>query len=515
MGFGGAEKKTTLLVVAVTTSAGAVVYSMMSKAWQLRVRLRLSSFLGRTTLSGVKVAVSTLRDAKLKEKADDEGFVLCDVTFGKTITKVVESQGDCAKGILSPTFADSHTHVIKTETVPRNRNPTGSMTDALLAEIDDQPRWKSDGDISRRMRFALECARYHGTKYLRTHLDGSVSEDPAVRDQVWLAFESLRDEYEYHGMTVQGVANMYLPLYRDVSKATAHADDAKRRKNVVLGAYVGNVASEDPQETIKSMEALFAQAERTGLDVDLHIDETNDPKCCGLLAMAAALRKARARQYQGTVVLGHCTSLALQADPAKVIADLSTLGNVVVVANPLTNLSLQDRRGSTEPFSVAIPDRPRTPQWRGITLLQELRAANIPIASASDNVRDHWFPYGDYDLLAVLASTVAIAHLDTAPTEGSWFDIVTDVPARAMGFSAVIAEGHPADLVLFPNARRASELFARPHHDRIVLRSGNVQSSTLPDFNVLDDLVQPKTIRTNLHQVNSVTRGGFEASMNQ
>mmetsp|Transcript_11525 Transcript_11525/g.46649 ORF Transcript_11525/g.46649 Transcript_11525/m.46649 type:complete len:82 (+) Transcript_11525:162-407(+) len=64
-----------------------------------------------------------------------------------------------------------------------------------------------------------------------------------------------------------------------------------------------------------------------------------------------------------------------------------------------------------------------------------------------------------------------------------------------------------ADLVLFPNARRASELFARPHLDRIVLRAGRLQSSSLPDFRDLDDLVASKTPRTDADP-SAITRGG-------
>ena len=53
----------------------------------------------------------------------------------------------------------------------------------------------------------------------------------------------------------------------------------------------------------------------------------------------------------------------------------------------------------------------------------------------------------------------------------------------------VIAVGEPADLVLFPGARRFSELLARPHHDRVVVRRGKATETKLPDFSELDDLV--------------------------
>lgn len=45
----------------------------------------------------------------------------------------------------------------------------------------------------------------------------------------------------------------------------------------------------------------------------------------------------------------------------------------------------------------------RTPKWRGITALQELASAGVPVALASDNTRDQFYAYGDLDMLEVFA----------------------------------------------------------------------------------------------------------------
>ena len=60
--------------------------------------------------------------------------------------------------------------------------------------------------------------------------------------------------------------------------------------------------------------------------------------------------------------------------------------------------------------------------------------------------------------------------------------------------SEPFVQGAPADLVLFPRARRVSELFARPHGlGRVVLRKGRVQSGAVPSYRVLDDVVAEAT----------------------
>lgn len=181
-----------------------------------------------------------------------------------------------------------------------------------------------------------------------------------------------------------------------------------------------------------------------------------------------------------------------------------------------------DRRGSAADHCQPIDaDAPRTPMWRGLTLVQEMRAAGINVAAASDNVRDWWHPYGDYDPIAIWHAALTIGQLDTAPSEGAWADLVSDSGALALGVVAEgdargggssIAVGMPADLILLPSSRRMSELLGRPHQaDRIVLRGGVPQVSALPSYAELDDLVAQPTVRSDPE---SVQRGATaEAGM--
>lgn len=512
-----------------------------SKKKPSRWRLWLARTLGSDSflLKRVRVPVSVIPQALLsaasKEKkkknnnnmiglVDQEGLVECDiiiesgkiaaVSFSSDAVAVGTSSSpsmpllslcwshyyhyavvDCHGAIVVPCFCDAHTHLVKTQTVPRNRNFSGTMWEAFSAEGSDEPRWAKPEDVVRLMDFAAKSALHHGTRAIRTHLDGCSSEDPQVRQSVYEAFDTIRDKYS-PDLIVQGVANLYLPLWLNTPMAQQHADHAASHTNVVLGAYVGNTADIPDQETAAAMDALFGHAQRLSLDCDLHIDESNDPRCCALRVLCESLSKARKAGYQGRVVLGHCCALSLQdkATQEHICRQLASL-DAFVVSNPFTNLHLQDRRGSRPPHGLDIPaDQARTPQWRGLTLLQELRDAGVTVASASDNVRDHWYPYGDFDMLSVWAQTQAMAHLDTAPSEGWWADICTVAPAQAMGVPTCwLAPGEPADLVLFPSSRRASELFARPQTDRLVLRRGKVQTTRLAEFSELDDLVAVET----------------------
>jgi cytosine deaminase len=143
----------------------------------------------------------------------------------------------------------------------------------------------------------------------------------------------------------------------------------------------------------------------------------------------------------------------------------------------MCNLYLQDRAAD------------RTPRWRGITLVHEMKARGINVSFASDNTRDPFYAYGDLDMIEVLRQATRIGHLDHSGPD--WVQTVLGNPARACGFDAPsLAPGAPANLVIC-KARGWTELFARPQMDRIVLRGGRQIDRTLPDYAELDPLMEP------------------------
>ncbi|KAL3924279.1 MAG: hypothetical protein SGPRY_003964 [Prymnesium sp.] len=520
-------------------SGVAVGWLLRAPRTLLRLRLMLGSASRTLVLSHVKVPIALLPSATAKRlSVDAEGLVLCDVSvsFGKisavrpagTIRTGLTTASINMRGcVLLSCWTDPHTHLVKTHTHLRARNTTGTINEALAVEVNDSTRWAACAccrpvafsgqaaggsradedlsstpcpnahDISRRMEFAVASAFHHGTRSMRTHLDGVDSRDPKHRATVYAAFDSCRERWEKKGLCIQGVANLYLPLWGAKEVAEPHVDEVVRHNGVILGAYCGNVADTPAQQTEEALDALFRYAHKHSLQVDLHIDETNDERCCCLLPLINSLRRARARGYASHVLLGHCSSLALQSEQVReaVIHGLQSLPPVSVVCNPSTNLALQDRRGSAAPHCKSIElSVPRTPKWRGLTIIQELAAAGVSVAAATDNVRDWWHPYGDYDGLLTWKLAITLGHLDTAANEGAWAHIVSDAPAAAIGTSvsesgSSFQEGAVADLILFPSARHMTELLSRPHSDRIVLRAGLVQHSALPGYEELDDLV--------------------------
>jgi cytosine deaminase len=155
--------------------------------------------------------------------------------------------------------------------------------------------------------------------------------------------------------------------------------------------------------------------------------------------------------------------------------DLVADAGLAVVTLPALNLQIQDRQPG------------RTPRWRGMTVVHEMRARGIPVMIGGDNVRDALHPYGDHDMLEAFRDATRIGHLD-APV-GSWPSSVTTVPRAIMGLAPrAIGPGFPADFILF-TARSYSELLARPQSDRVVVRGGKASVASLPDFAELDHVI--------------------------
>lgn len=288
--------------------------------------LRLSG--GTILLQNVKIPVGVTSNSTAE--SDEEGFVACsilirqgritDINYDSASTKRAGNSTryrfftvDCGGAIVTTCFVDAHTHLVKTHVVPRLRNTSGTINEALEIELCDQPRWKIPGDVSRRMEFAIQSALHYGTKAMRTHLDGTASEDPQVVETVYQVFDELREKYA-NVMMIQGVANLFLPLWLDPTIAKPHAKRAKRHDNVVLGAYVPPTFGGPKSETkvVAALDALFGYAQQLDMDVDKHIDETNEKKLWSLFSLRLSRNGSKPRiSWQSRIGTLLCSVIAI------------------------------------------------------------------------------------------------------------------------------------------------------------------------------------------------------------
>lgn len=372
---------------------------------------------------------------------------------------------DLDGGMLWPALVDMHTHLDKGHIWARRPNPDGTFEGALTSVGEDRSaNWTAD-DVRTRMEFSLRCAYAHGTCAIRTHLDSIPPQDEIS----WPVFEELRREWAGR-IDLQAVALFGIDMLQRDPSFLERIVDRVARAGGLLGAVTYMIPELD-----QNLDLLFQAAIERGLDLDFHVDETGDPNARSLHHIAeAALRNG----FEGKVVCGHCCSLSRQSNgEAEATLDLVAQAGLGVVSLPLCNMYLQDRNSE------------RTPRWRGVTLLHEMKARGIEVAVASDNTRDPFYAYGDLDLIEVFREATRILHFDHPV--GTWPNVVAGAPASMMSLSerGWINEGAPADLILF-RARTWTELLSRPQSDRVVLRAGKPIDRQLPDYRELDHLMR-------------------------
>ena len=364
--------------------------------------------------------------------------------------------------IALPLFVDAHTHLDKAHIWPRAPNPNGTFEAARdIVPRDRQAHWTA-ADVARRMDFGLRSAYANGTRAIRTHID---SVGPQI-EVSWPVFGEMRRRW-LGRLDIQAAPLFPVDYVFDEAHMAAIEAMIEAHGSKILGAVTFMVP-----RLREALGELFRLASRKGWDLDFHVDETHDPAACSLDAIA---QTAIEQRFAGRVLVGHCCSLARRdAGEAGRAIELVARARLSVVSLPMCNMFLQDRGEG------------RTPRWRGVTALHELKAAGAPVMIASDNVRDPFYAYGDLDMLEVWREGVRILHLDYP--FAAWAPAVSAAPARAMGVDATaLAVGAPADLIL-TGARDFTELFARPHSDRSVLRAGRPVVAPAPEFAELDDL---------------------------
>jgi cytosine/creatinine deaminase len=403
---------------------------------------------------------------------DFDGFAIVDILVDDgAITKVVPTGVDdlgeapevaMSGRIVLPLFADVHTHLDKGHIWRRKRNPVGDFPSAVAATIEDRSANWSATDIAARMEFSLRCAYVHGTTAIRTHID---SVGPQTRIS-WPVLAEARERW-FGRIDVQAS-----PLFTIDHLANAtHVADIEAMLDAYGSGILGAAIRMEP-DLRHGLSVLFELAERKGWELDFHVDESSDPAARSLKVIADIVIE---RRFARPVLVGHCCSLALQEDDERRrTIDVVARAGLSVVSLPMCNMFLQDRQAG------------RTPRWRGVTALHELKRAGVNVMIASDNTRDPFYAYGDMDMMEVWREGVRILQLDYPFAD--WAEVVSASPAKAMGLDlGGLHPGAPANMIL-TRARDFTELLARPQSDRVVVRNGEASNGKPPDYAELDAL---------------------------
>jgi cytosine deaminase len=359
---------------------------------------------------------------------------------------------DLAGALVVPGLVDAHQHLDKSRTIASVPNPRGDLEGAVIA-FRAYAATMTRADILRRAEQTVAASSARGTVALRSHANVDPETECRGVEALVEVRERWRDRIRLQVVAFLSGSAPGSPKAREwlASGLAAGAD--------VIGGTPARIADYEP-----FLDLLFAAAERSGLPIDLHLDEHLD---VNNLHFEAVIRRTRAHAMQGRVVASHsCALAALPPGEAQRIIDGLAAAGIGVITLPAANLFLQGREAER-----LAP--------RGLTRVNELSAAGVTVACASDNIQDPFVPTGSGDMLEIARWTLLAAHLGSHELARA-FDMASVNPARLLGLENDygLRAGARADL-LITDADDAAGLVAGGALARTVLFGGVLVAGTL------------------------------------
>ncbi len=379
-----------------------------------------------------------------------EGRILA---IGSNLDVSAEREIDGTGCLVSPPFVDPHTHLDKAFLIP-SINASGTLEEAI-AIMQENKKEIFELDFDKRVAKALFLSLMNGTLYLRTHVDidgtngtKSIEEMLKVRDR-W-----------------KGIIDLQLVAFPQDGLSNKPEVQKHFRNALEMGVDVigGIPAVEDSIEASQEhLDFLFQAADDFNKDIDMHIDESDDPASRTLEKLADLTIRSG---WQGRVTAAHCCALSAYPDKyANEVIEKVAEAKISIITNPMTNLVLQGRNDNQ-------------PIRRGITRVKELIAAGVNVSCGSDNLQDVFFPFGKCDMLEVAFVTSLTAHMTGVEEINYVLKMTRDNAALILGIKDYsLKVGNTADMILIP-AESNTDLIAYKPPRKAVIRRGKIICET-------------------------------------
>ena len=353
---------------------------------------------------------------------------------------------DLGGRLVSPGFVETHLHLDKACILDRCR-AEGDLG-AAIREVTRLKAAFTAEDVYARARRTLERCILNGTTHVRAHLEvdpgiglrGLEGVLPLVREYAWAV------DLELCIFPQDGMLNN--PGTEELMVA------ALKRGGHLIGACPYTDTNPHGQ-----IDRVFALAREFGVDADFHVDFSDEPEH---LPVREIVRQTVRAGWQGRVAVGHLTELAaLHVDEqTKLIAELAA-ARIGVISLPLTDLYLMGRRDERN-------------VRRGLAPIRRLLQAGVPVALASNNIRNPFTPIGTADPAQLVFVGAVAAHMGTPDLMRALVDTITTHAARIMNLRDYgCSVGCRADLVLWECERVEDIVMALPPR-RLVVKGGRV-----------------------------------------
>ncbi|HEY8199788.1 MAG TPA: amidohydrolase family protein [Actinomycetota bacterium] len=352
-----------------------------------------------------------------------------------------ERQVDAAGRILVPAFAEPHVHLDRAFTLGlTGGNQSGTLSEAIV-RYRNAVELMTVKALEVGARRALDLLWSAGVGHVRTH----TAVGGRLGFRAWEAVE--RAASRVPGVSVRQVI---MPIDGiEQPDALPLAREAAARGAVAVGGAPW--LDEDPSAATRASAELAAEL---GIELDLHVDETDDARVSTLSDLALAVADTG---LCGRAIATHCCSMAGRPEhTARQEAETLAEAGVAVVVCPISNLALQGRRTGA----------------RGLAPLHLLRDASVRVGIGLDNIRDVIVAVGTSDPLRA-AWLVALAGHLTGENDLTWLgNIIVRENRILCGLPAELAPGDNADLLLLDACSLADAVALVPSRRRVTAGMG-------------------------------------------
>ncbi len=399
-----------------------------------------------------------IKNAKLRDRdaltdiAVDQGVIR---EIAPNLSYPADTVIDTHGALVTPSLIDPHIHLDKVNIFDVVRkNVSGTLKEAIEIIWDKKKDYTTE-DILTRSEDVLLRALKNGTLNMRSHVDV----DTIGGLKPLTGVQALREKYR-HVMDLQIVAFPQEGIIKDPG-CEALMWQAMEAGADVVGGMPANEYSPDGSRA--HVRICFDIAEKYDADIDMHVDETDDPFYRTLEMIADEALK---RGWIGRVTAGHTCALAAYDDHyASYVIEKCAKAQIRFITNPVTNLLLQGRLD-------------KQPIRRGITRVKELLEAGLLMSFGQDCVKDTFYPYGSADMLQVANVTAHAAQMSLPPEIETVYDMITTTAAEILKLEGYgLAVGKKANLVVV-NAKDARDAIRLTPERLYVIREGAIVAKT-------------------------------------
>lgn len=398
-----------------------------------------------------------IRNARLHRNNDTVDIGIKDGRFAE-IEKQLSGKGaeeyEADGYLVIPPFVDSHFHMDATLSLGLPRmNQSGTLLEGIQLWGELKSELTAEA-IKSRARDLLDWSIARGTTAIRTHVD--------VTDPSLLAVDVLlevREEMK-EWVDIQLVAFPQDGLLRTPNGKKLLLAALDKGVDVVGGIPHFERTMQDGSTAISW---LCETAEKQGLQVDMHCDETDDPLSRHIEHLTYETNRL---DLGGRVTASHLTSMhSMDNYYVSKLLPLMAESGIQAVCNPLINIHIQGRHDTY-------------PKRRGLTRVPELLDAGVNVAFGHDCVMDPWYSMGSHDMLEVAHMGAHCLQMMGMAQLEEIFEMVTSRGAQVMQLDGYgIAVGNPANFVIL-QARTILDAIRLKPTRLAVFRKGKVIART-------------------------------------